>query len=1546
VALARAGAGSETNAWSVALDSTITAAGSKSCTLYVRMSETVALNTWIRPTFEADSIGTYFARDTVTASGNRTCTFAKPPVTLAMTTLGETGQSPFRAQTPGDSRLVLSGRIGAGATADSLTKFGVWFDTTNVGADLNGDSIAAVLLRIDSPSVQTVTLAQNGTPWLYMLSAPVTIESGTPFSVHLRVFDTAVARSLIGETIIARIPADSVTTSFAGSAAGDTSSSCTITFVYTDTVTLIDGSPSDANLHPDSRIGENPFVAWAGAIRGQTSMAGLSDTLTRFGVRFVGTATHGANDSVAAAWLSFNGDGTETVALARAGAGSETNAWSVALDSTITAAGSKSCTLYVRMSETVALNTWIRPTFEADSIGTYFARDTVTASGNRTCTFAKPSVAAGMLAIAANGQSPFRAQTAGDSRLVMAGVLTTATSDTLTRFGVRIDTSTGILADSILTVRLYLGATQRETTLVADGSFLYRLSADTSIANNDTFRVTVTMADGFARSMIGETIHAWIPTDSVMTAFTSGAVTETSSGCTITFVYTDTALIVDSSPANATFHPDSRLGQNPFVAWAGAIRGQTSTAGLSDTLTRFGVRFTGTATHGPAGATDSVAAAWLAFNATDTVALARNGAETNAWTVTLDSTITAAGSKSCTLYVRMSETVALSTTFRVTFDADSIATFFTRDTGGVQGSRVVTFDRSRVTLAMENLGNISTHADSRIAGGAIGVVVCSGVIVRDSVIGNFPDTLSSFGVGFVYSGGMTSNDVESIALVVNGQQYTMQRTTGTDSWASTLGDSGQSITDTAFFQVWLRARAATPLDATATAWIPADSVVTFWRTAGPAAADSSQRIVTFSKAALRLTMGVRSLDQVATIRTSIDTKAIAAFTVASDYSNDSLTTLTVTLSADSSRVAIQSIYLVRDANGDSIFTYGADTLIWPMTATSSLAGESRYVFNRVAENTAIDTKVYMIVARFSAMDDDTFRIRIAAGQCTGLYTAAGPASLQSYDTFLLITPDTIPPASPATLTVASLNSQFILTFPQSTDTTSWKNGILKGQYNIYVGAKGGGMPDTLLGRIYHDSTQPTRIWTVTVTSDSIQTATGIVPADGDSHAFRVTAVDFAGNEGVAQMIVTGLFRVSATAAPFSATIVAPTAGQIVYKSPAVLFSAEATGVEKSSVTAVLFQVTDSRGVVLISDTSTTYIDATDNRIFTSDMNLDVAGFDSGQVYLIRAIARTATGSDTYAAYSSFSITTSVAQANYVADTSAGVIATCTQTLYGATDVTAFSAGDNVARVEEFPVSSARNIILTTPLTGASVSIEIPADALTGLAGWVRCTVVLGRSGANGSGMSDTARRAIQRAGVIVSPYWFEFLPNGDTTLRGGLRATITMNVIDANNDGICDSTGINLRTAVMYTLNAAGELEALQLVSRGAGFLRFSTSHFSPFFFAPDTGTTTVGLARLIVGPNPYRPNDGNEQTGKVYVAGDNTTGVIFRNLPPNVKIEIYTILGEKVIDISKNSATSGQVNWSGKNAEGRDVASGYYLYVVTDQSTGQRVTGKVAVIR
>jgi hypothetical protein len=83
--------------------------------------------------------------------------------------------------------------------------------------------------------------------------------------------------------------------------------------------------------------------------------------------------------------------------------------------------------------------------------------------------------------------------------------------------------------------------------------------------------------------------------------------------------------------------------------------------------------------------------------------------------------------------------------------------------------------------------------------------------------------------------------------------------------------------------------------------------------------------------------------------------------------------------------------------------------------------------------------------------------------------------------------------------------------------------------------------------------------------------------------------------------------------------------------------------------------------------------------------------------------------------------------------------------------------------------------------------------------------------------------------------------------------------------------------------------------------------------------------------PNPWR---SDKHAGKP---------VTFANLPVNSMIKLFTTSGHKVKELS--SQNSGLSTWDLTNDSGDKVASGIYIYLITD-SQGDKVKGKVAVIK
>jgi hypothetical protein len=91
-------------------------------------------------------------------------------------------------------------------------------------------------------------------------------------------------------------------------------------------------------------------------------------------------------------------------------------------------------------------------------------------------------------------------------------------------------------------------------------------------------------------------------------------------------------------------------------------------------------------------------------------------------------------------------------------------------------------------------------------------------------------------------------------------------------------------------------------------------------------------------------------------------------------------------------------------------------------------------------------------------------------------------------------------------------------------------------------------------------------------------------------------------------------------------------------------------------------------------------------------------------------------------------------------------------------------------------------------------------------------------------------------------------------------------------------------------------------------------------------------LANVVVYPNPFIPSGAHQGCLK------------FINLTPQAKIRVYSLVGDLVW--SKEVLNSGgAAQWYGKNNNDEPVASGIYLYIVTDPN-GEEATGKISVIR
>lgn len=109
------------------------------------------------------------------------------------------------------------------------------------------------------------------------------------------------------------------------------------------------------------------------------------------------------------------------------------------------------------------------------------------------------------------------------------------------------------------------------------------------------------------------------------------------------------------------------------------------------------------------------------------------------------------------------------------------------------------------------------------------------------------------------------------------------------------------------------------------------------------------------------------------------------------------------------------------------------------------------------------------------------------------------------------------------------------------------------------------------------------------------------------------------------------------------------------------------------------------------------------------------------------------------------------------------------------------------------------------------------------------------------------------------------------------------------------------------------------------------------------TAGPTANLRTVTVVPNPFRGRESWDLP--------NGNEVQFKNLPARAKIRIYTVAGDLVRELSHDVTVVASANytedferWDLKNANGRDVASGIYMYRV--ESGSFFVQGRFIVIR
>ena len=111
-------------------------------------------------------------------------------------------------------------------------------------------------------------------------------------------------------------------------------------------------------------------------------------------------------------------------------------------------------------------------------------------------------------------------------------------------------------------------------------------------------------------------------------------------------------------------------------------------------------------------------------------------------------------------------------------------------------------------------------------------------------------------------------------------------------------------------------------------------------------------------------------------------------------------------------------------------------------------------------------------------------------------------------------------------------------------------------------------------------------------------------------------------------------------------------------------------------------------------------------------------------------------------------------------------------------------------------------------------------------------------------------------------------------------------------------------------------------------------SAYSAVGSAPTKKACEADLEKLIIGPSPFKPDDGN------FATGTHTTGITFGRLTADALIEIYTVNGQLVEKLEEKDG-DGKLVWIVPDK----IASGVYICRVTNAKGDDKIK-KIIIIK
>ncbi|MEK8023356.1 MAG: hypothetical protein AAB229_06045, partial [Candidatus Hydrogenedentota bacterium] len=678
--------------------------------------------------------------------------------------------------------------------------------------------------------------------------------------------------------------------------------------VYSDST----GTPFIGNkfaFQDSGAAGQSPFTLLHGTLQGETRTVG-GDSLAKFGVDMGGSA--GAN--IDSAWLIVGSAVTPDVRvdLARTAG---TTSWNAPNISTVilALAGGVDTFRVVVTADTPPLQGFVGCTIPVDSVGSKFRRGNATVKDSSgVVTFSRPRAAlhdSSLPNIIAHPDS----RAAGTPYILAVGTIQPDTllqvrlgGDSVQRFGLRLQFGGGMSYLDVESVGVLLGATE----FTADSSGALAASSGDSyltavinqsfgVAESYTIRITIRET-----APINGTVRAIVPIDSVTFRYRSSGPSDSVVGSRLITINKPRVTIADSTLSSIAVHSDTRITDS-FLLMAGTINTDTlfTPSIASDSLRGFTFRlvFTGGVTTAHISETTSQIVIG------NTVWTPKRGAGDTYYIEApgLDSSFSLNTYESFRIYIRTESSAPINGTIRAQILQDSVTTRY-RVAGpdsSLLGSRTVTINRPRVTVADSILTNIAVHPDTRVTDSFL---IMAGTINADTLLTPIlpRDSLTAFTFRLVFTGGVGTQHISETTsqIVIGNTVWTPKRGAGDTYYIEAPGlDSAFSLNTYESYRIYIRTESSTPVNGTIRAQILQDSITTRYRVAGPDSSLLGSRTVTINKP--KLTVADSALSNIAVHPDTrvTDSFLILAGTINADtlltpiLANDSLTGFTFRL---------------------------------------------------------------------------------------------------------------------------------------------------------------------------------------------------------------------------------------------------------------------------------------------------------------------------------------------------------------------------------------------------------------------------------------------------------------------------------------------------------------------------------------------------------------------------------------------------------------------------------------------------------------------------